>query len=56
MGIWSVLCYLLLFGIIIMFTEEKKIFSTKRKYLFSNEKVSWSEEEQELLNDIESSS
>ena len=55
MGIWSVICYLLLFGILIMFTEEKKIFPMKRTYTFRNEQVSWTEEEQELLNDIETS-
>ena len=55
MGIWSVICYLLLFGILIMFTEEKKIFPMKRTYTFRNERVNWTEEEQELLNDIETS-
>lgn len=55
MGIWSVVCYLLLLGIIIMLTEEKKMFTDKRTYTFSNEKIEWTEEELDLLNELETS-
>ena len=53
MGIWSALCYLLLFGIIVMFTNEQKIITPKRSYFMNNEQMSWTDEEQELLNEIE---
>ena len=38
-----------------MFTEEKKVFTKSRRFYLKDEKVTWTEEEQELLNDIETS-
>ena len=53
MGIWSVISYLILFGLIVMFTEEKKIFPKKRRNIHQDGGYSMTEEEVELLNELE---
>jgi len=51
MGIWSAMCYILLLGLIIMFTEEKKFTAKKRSYYMNNEKVKIQTEE--IAQDIQ---
>lgn len=55
MGIWSVLCYLLIFGLIVMFTEEKKLFPQKRRRMEEQQSYQMTDEEVELLNELEMS-
>lgn len=50
MGIWSSMCYLLLLGIIIMFTEERKFTTKKRAYYFQNEKLKIDQEQTVIQN------
>ena len=52
MGIWSLLCYLLLFGLIIMFTEEKKLFPQKKRVIDERGFV-MTDEELELLQELD---
>jgi hypothetical protein len=51
MGIWSSICYLILFGLVIMFTEEKRIHPAKRQFYLERERLKV--EDEEILHDLE---
>ena len=53
MGIWSAIAYLMLFGILVTLTEEKKLFPYKRNYVRPVQEDYLTEEEQEILNEID---
>ncbi len=53
MGIWSIMCYLLIFGLIVMFTEEKKLFPQQPKRIEEQKGYQMTDEELELLNELE---
>ncbi len=52
MGIWSAMCYLILLGLIIMFTEERKFTAKKRSYYIQNERLKV-EKEKQILQEID---
>ena len=53
MGVWSVVMYLLFFGIIVTMTEEKRLFPVKKGFVRQSQDEVLTEEEQELLNEID---
>ena len=55
MGIWSVICYLFLFSLIILLTEERKVFGTREGYKDKAEGYMMTDEEKLLLAELDRS-
>ena len=53
MGIWSVMCYLLLFSLVILFTEEKKPFTKRDRFPEQLDGLQLTEEEKLILQKLE---
>ena len=55
MGIWSVICYLTIFSLIVVLTEERKVFGTREGYKDKAEGFMMTDEEKLLLVELERS-